>query len=185
VLDTKGIFFEVWHRGGLGSKLRSWRAPQFVPKEKGLQIMLRAKGGPGGSLLAHWVSRPRLEAEWLRMQERFPGVRWELNECAPDETSTLQGEIVESPTLDLFAYERPSSRIGELLRMRDILPLASRYQGLMAKQLLKRHLWPASYDDLMELLDLFPEHVVEFSAYSRACGWAKQRNTLIWECRRY
>jgi hypothetical protein len=57
--------------------------------------------------------------------------------------------------------------------------------GVVARHLLKDHLWPSDYDDVQELLDLYPGHVVELTAFSRAVGVVPGRNTAIWEVRNY
>lgn len=49
-----------------------------------------------------------------------------------------------------------------------------------------RHLMaPDSYDDLMLLLDAYPDHVVELSILDRCCGTVKGRNAIVWEVRAY
>ena len=56
--------------------------------------------------------------------------------------------------------------------------------GLMALGLLKCYLDDPSYDNMMNLLDEYPDHVVEFTAFSRGMGvlgWA----SCVWEVRRY
>jgi hypothetical protein len=57
--------------------------------------------------------------------------------------------------------------------------------GLVATHLLRKYLWPSDYEDLMLLLDRYPDHVVELSACSRAVGVVPRRNTVIWEVRKY
>lgn len=57
--------------------------------------------------------------------------------------------------------------------------------GITARQLLRRHLWSADLDCLDELLELYPDHVVELSAFSRAVGVQPCRNTVTWEVRAY
>lgn len=57
--------------------------------------------------------------------------------------------------------------------------------GLQAKNLLKGHMDAASYNDVMELLDLYPGHVIEFSVCDRQVGMVPGRNTVIWEVRDY
>lgn len=109
-----------------------------------------------------------------------------FNECAPDQWASLQGEVVRLSTgLCLFAAIRKTEDFGKLLRMRDVLPYAKHYHRLQAKQVLQQHCSPTSYDDLSELLDLFPDHVIEFTAYARQLEGYKLRNVIIWEVRLY
>ena len=44
---------------------------------------------------------------------------------------------------------------------------------------------PSSYDDLMTLLEVYPDAVIEFTAYDREIGNVPGRNTIIWEVRNY
>lgn len=69
--------------------------------------------------------------------------------------------------------------------MREAMKHAKRATGLRAQMILKELLWPSSYDDLMDLIDLFPEHVIEFGAHTRAVGVLPHRNTVVWEVRAY
>jgi hypothetical protein len=57
--------------------------------------------------------------------------------------------------------------------------------GLQASMLLKAYCWPSDLENLMMLVEEYPGHVVEFSACDRAVGVIPNRNTVIWECRRY
>lgn len=57
--------------------------------------------------------------------------------------------------------------------------------GLEAKLLLKNSLWPQSYSELMTLFELFPDSVIEFTAYSQYFGLLPNRNTIFWEVRNY
>jgi hypothetical protein len=50
---------------------------------------------------------------------------------------------------------------------------------------LKQHLSPASYGDLQELLERFPDSVIEFATYSCEVGCIAWRNTVFWDIRNY
>lgn len=56
-------------------------------------------------------------------------------------------------------------------------------RGLVAKGILDALLWPGDREDLRELLESYPDHVIEFSALDRAVGTFPNRNTVIWEVR--
>lgn len=57
--------------------------------------------------------------------------------------------------------------------------------GVAAYNLLRRHLNPNAYDDVTELLELYPDHVVEVSATPDCIGLLPHRNYVTWEVRRY
>jgi hypothetical protein len=59
------------------------------------------------------------------------------------------------------------------------------WEGSAADVLLRWVLNPSSYADLMTLLDLYPEHVVEFTALDVEFGTHPGHNAIVWEVRRY
>jgi len=69
--------------------------------------------------------------------------------------------------------------------MRDAMKCSSEAFNLEARMLLRLHLSPPSLDDIDGLLDMFSEHVVEFSAYECFLGDIPGRNAVIWEVREY
>lgn len=178
MIRRKSEYVALWHRGLLGNKLRSWDTILEIPK--GFQkVMIRQKSRNGGGM-----AREALVRDLPRLTCKSPG-NYFFNELAPDATAVLQGEVIETPILELFGHIRGPQEIGEVLRMRDILPRAERYKGLKALQILQGHLSPASMDDVRELLDLYPGHAIELSAYPRNLGLYQGRNTIIWEVRAY
>jgi len=58
-------------------------------------------------------------------------------------------------------------------------------QGLKAQILLKTHMSELSYEDLIALMELFPNSAIEFSCYRIPVGIISGRNTVIWEVRNY
>lgn len=59
------------------------------------------------------------------------------------------------------------------------------WRGSSALHLLRTVLNPNSFDDLMVLLDEYPDHVVELSALNVCFGTVPGRNAVVWEVRRY
>lgn len=57
--------------------------------------------------------------------------------------------------------------------------------GLTAKLLLQKVMDPMSYEWLEYLLEAYPDHVVEFSSFGVNWGTIPNRNTVIWEVRKY
>ena len=76
-----------------------------------------------------------------------------------------------------FAWETggiPTSVAGDVL---DLTAVALSYDPAFGVD-------PSSLDDIIGLVDDYPEHVVEFSTFSVNVGLL-QRPTVIWEVRRY
>jgi hypothetical protein len=59
------------------------------------------------------------------------------------------------------------------------------WEGSAASVLLRSVLNENSHDDLMTLVDLYPDHVVELSALNVCFGTVPGRNAVIWEVRKY
>lgn len=107
----------------------------------------------------------------------WPG-EWVIQAMQPDAELLLQGEVTREP--DLYLY---GSTVKKPMRLALAEGGFSVY-GLRAKSYLETYLDPPSYDNLMELLARWPDHIVEFSAYACPVGVLKQ-NTVIWEVRKY
>jgi hypothetical protein len=102
-----------------------------------------------------------------------------INESAPDHRLLLQGELMHSGK-GLYltgSYEKTD--------MRSAMKKAWNAGGLRVNSILKHLASPVSYDMLMELLDRYPGHVVEFGIYDCFLGWGRGHNTVIWEVRNY
>lgn len=74
-------------------------------------------------------------------------------------------------------------KVGNMV-MRQAMNNPERAIGLKAKIILEYYTDPASYDTIMELLDMYPDHVIEFSVFDKAIG-IFNRPTIIWEVRKY
>jgi hypothetical protein len=184
-LDNKRAFYRLWHAGAFGNKIRAWSRPEEVPQDFTGRIMLRAMNSPGGSALNREL--PAREAVRVWKEDRAAGrlPEWQGNETAPDDRAMLQGEILrDHEGLQVFATPRKAEDVGKLLRMRDVMPFARQYTGLAAVLLLRRYLDPASLETVEELLNEWPDHVIEFTAFDGPLG-THNRNTIIWEVRAY
>ncbi len=60
-----------------------------------------------------------------------------------------------------------------------------RWEGTAARLVLAKHLNVNSRDDLADVLDQYPDHVVELSALDRPLGLFPHRNGIVWEVRLY
>lgn len=131
--------------------------------------------------IAKWLEQSSKE-DWFVSQMVPPGV---------ENTITIQGEIFRTP--DQRTGYVPSEGPCGLQLFYSHLPLPQRQAlqkdgrtayGIMADILLRRYLDPGDREWLLELLDEYPGHVVEFSSYGRRWG-TEMKRTVIWECRLY
>lgn len=60
-----------------------------------------------------------------------------------------------------------------------------RWEGSAATSLLRCILNDNSHDDLMVLLEEYPDHVIELSALDVCFGTCPDRNAVVWEVRKY
>ena len=108
---------------------------------------------------------------------RFEAVAY--NEAAPDHALLIQDEVMLSTEYISLFYSQ------EKTTMRKALQRGQHTGGLRALCLLRQHLFPSSWEDIQELLERFPDSVIEFSAFEYAVGFLRNRNTVIWEVRNY
>jgi hypothetical protein len=98
----------------------------------------------------------------------------------PTEKTVLQGEVQQSIAhLDLY-YSTVAKPMRDALKKE-----AHQASGVAALVLLKGSLNARSYEWLMYLLEAYPDHVVEFSAFSVEWGTVPGYNTCYWEVRKY
>jgi len=181
-ITTKDQCYALLHRKALGNTLRMWPSWEAF-HESGYSgptgIRYRGKKGGSGPCVAQIPADMVGNVVCMLVKGGFDIDRMEFTQFPPDEYRTIQGELTENPCLYLHYSFFPAP-------MRLALAEDGRHAtGLAAKMLLQRHLSPASMDDMRELLDLYPGHVVEFTAFSRNVGWARGRNAIVWEVRAY
>ncbi|MFA5376278.1 MAG: hypothetical protein WC455_11090 [Dehalococcoidia bacterium] len=105
-----------------------------------------------------------------------------ISAMAPHYLNVLQGEVMEG----VWGWEFYGARgclgrpMREALRMR---PMSRR--GLEAKLLIQWSMNDLSYQWLEYLLEAYPGHVVEFSAFSTCWGTVPGHNSVVWEVRKY
>lgn len=150
--------------------------------------------GPPGSHCGHWckydVPRSEVAAEVAAMvADGAEEGRIVFNEGAPDDAIVIQGELWNglneaSRGPMSGAYWMRYSRVKE--KMRIALGRSVRFsEGLQSLMLLRSAMTPSSWADFELVMDRWPEHVIEFSVFSRCLGDVPGRNALVWEVRQY
>jgi hypothetical protein len=183
-ITNKPDMYARWNKNLLGNKLRSWPdlASYLADGAPGIVNLRCQKIGPGRVPFVAGLTGATIEQGYETM--RREGIRPEqvtIMEIPPDDRLTLQGEVyIGTGGLTLFAHEN-----GPNVRMREAILLATQYEGLVARLLLEKHLWPSSLADLYVLLEMYDGAVVEFSSYEIPVGYVQGHNTLVWEVRNY
>ena len=171
--------FALYQKHAFGNCLRKWQYPHdLVNSGYTGTVVLRYLDGPGGRCHYHL---PIITALMLWELETKMGHKVFFEESMDDTAITIQGELIEGETSSGIWMQYSHKKTNMRAAMRD--PLVA--EGLRARLLLKHFLTPASYDDLQEVLDAWPYHVVEFTACDKQIGWTRGRNCVIWETRLY
>ena len=96
-----------------------------------------------------------------------------------DQWLVWRGEVYDSPAglVTIGTFGRKD------LKWRQAMAAAQERCGVAARALLREVLNGNSFDDLMELVDHYPGHVVELTALERCYGTCPGRNAVVWEVR--
>lgn len=190
MISTKEEMFALQARGLLGNNLRTWRsAIRLLESDFSGKVGIRHTK-TSGDKMASLDNVPVSEIMSVIVQHQLNPHDILIQEGAPDERLIFQGEVYRSPQ---GLTVRWSTYKGKMRVALEKMSLHS--YGVFAERLLKINMTPASYDDLMELLDNHDNGdiwngagnntVVEFSVYQMPLGWSRGRNTIIWEIRNY
>lgn len=178
-VPDKKTMYSLYERGLFGNGLKNYNTLQeCIDNADGLVgVRCRQIGGPCVAMKTP-----------VELQEAMRGLfarGWREPDFiygqSPDHHhQVIQGEVMRSENHYDFTYTTVKAA------MRPALAQETKHaQGITAIALLKHHLWPASYEDLIELLDTYDGAVVEFTAFDREIGTCPNRNAVIWEVRHY
>lgn len=185
IVETKRQAFALYHGGRFGNKLRTWDTVRdFVYSNYCGLVTMRYKGTITGKAWYAYNVKSSAVAdkakEWIA-QGADP-MLIVLNESAPDDRLIVQGELIHTPRGYCFI------RRFDKVKMRVAMTMSNakdEVTGLRALAELRRVCTGSSFDDLMELSELYPDSVIEFSVYAMCLGSCRGRNVIVWEVRNY
>lgn len=132
----------------------------------------------GGPWKYHILSS-EVVSECISNEYKCPMKEIWVTSMPKDVKHTINGELQRAECgLELHYSIQPTV-------MREALKIPIDVKGLTAKYVLEHYCNPKSYDMLMELLDLYPDHVIEFTVFNKDVGVMPGHNTIVWEVRRY
>jgi hypothetical protein len=174
---SKRNFVERFQRNEFGNRGPVWDTlAEFL--KSGYKGLIHIRCREAGGATYYDIPDKQVERVWSRVVDE--PTRWYLAAMAPTPKTLFQGEVTvgtDGVCLLFTTVAKP---------MRDALAdSCKQVQGIIAVSLLRYYLCPSSYDWLVELLDNYPGHVVEFSTYSTHWGTIPNRNTIFWEVRKY
>lgn len=129
-----------------------------------------------------WYDVPgdRLADTWTMACNLVDHSNLYISAMAPTHLTLLQGEVYRSPQGLALYYSTLKLPMRKALEKRS-----EQVYGLDSLLLLKKELNYKSYEWLEYLLEAYPDHVVEFSAYDKNWGTLRGYNTVFWEVRNY
>lgn len=177
---TKQEYYRRWLRGELGNYWPSYgsvdEALRAGRQGKGV-LAVRAKV-PGFNTRFDLGEREARQVEAELRARRIPA---SVSYMTKDDKAHLQGEVRRVPGgLELYYSTARGQNIKAALR-----ESGQHAYGLEARSILQWGLDAGSYEDVIDLLDRYPDAVIEFSAYEIHQGAMPHRNTIIWEVREY
>lgn len=176
-IKNKTQMYEMLRQGKLGNTLRTWVSEEdYLASGFRGRTSLRCR--QPGVTFRHGLTHEEALREGRLCFEGCAPEDFIYCEAAPDWECVFQGEVQRGLYgVDLFwSTDKSNHRVA----MRG----ARQTHGVAAITLLQHYLDPQDFDDLMALLDLYEDHVIEFSVFRNPLG-CFNRTCVIWECRFY
>ncbi|MGE0406589.1 MAG: hypothetical protein AB7O65_09830 [Candidatus Korobacteraceae bacterium] len=185
IVETKRQAYALYHGGKFGNKLRTWDSVRdFAYSGHAGPVTMRYKGTvTGKAWYAYNVPASEVAARakvWIA--EGADPMLIVVNESAPDESLVVQGELIHTHRGYCFIKR------FDKVKMRVAMTASGQPDevvGIVALTLLRHVCTGSSFEDLMELCELYPDSVIEFSVYDHCLGSCRGRNMLVWEVRNY
>lgn len=177
VIRTKRQMYRLLKQGRLGNTVRHYPNLQSLIDDKTVEFVGCRCLQVNQPWMLYCCRKEKL-LEGLR-ERKYTGEGLEFYESPPDTYRRIQGELLRGPGGLHFRYTFVPGPMRLALRQEE-----RNTSGLAAQHLLQGYTEPACYDWLMELLDTYPDHVVEFTSYTIPVGTLLQP-WLIWEVRYY
>lgn len=98
-------------------------------------------------------------------------------------TVTMQGEVRYDAGEWSLLYSTTNAPMRDALAQRS-----EEVHGWRARELVRAYMDPSSFEDLMVIQDLWPDHVVEFTCFNKPVGLLADRfcrQVIFWEVRYY
>lgn len=177
-IDSKSKFVRLYQLGEFGNHSPTWDTPMEFAEANYRQGLVHLRNRTAGRETFYNLDPLVALCQWAGMDNPL---QFYCSAMAPHEHNLLQGEVWDGPWgLNLHGtYE-----IGP--PMRDALSVSPfDCTGLEAKLSLRRVMNDKSWEWFQYLLEAYPEHVIEFSAFNCCWGTRPAENVVWWEVRKY
>lgn len=176
-IKSKSQMYEMLRQGKLCNTLRTW-ATEEEYLASGFQGRSSLRCIKPGVTFRHGMTHEETLVQGRLCFEGCTPGDFIYCESAPDWECTFQAEVQRGLYgLEVYWSLRQSNH-------RIAMQSVEEARGVAALALLRHYLDPQDYDDLMGLLDLYEDHVIEFSVFRVPLGQLSRR-MIIWECRFY
>lgn len=174
-ITTKGEMYRLLYGGRFGNYPQAWRSLDEI-RASGYSghVSIRSVQTSNPVKLYH-VPAEQLAGKVAALPQSHREAGLVFSESPDDSKRTIQGEW-DGFNLTYSFAQAPMRLAFE----RQMLHA----DGPRARWLLKRYLDVSDYEWLDDLLHDFPNHVVEFSAFSCRVG-THRRRMIVWEVRHY
>lgn len=182
-ITDKDTMYSLLRSGRLGNTLHSDRTLAGLRAKCSGLVGLRYSGTTSGK---RWFQLGlRTDAEVNACVDRWvaEGAQRELvvfSQQAPD--CTFNAELTGTAARPYVRYHA-DPRMACRDAMLDYG--AADLRGVLALAFLRRALTAPSFEDVLDLLDAWPDHVIELTTFNQCVGWARGRNHVVWEVRHY
>jgi len=178
---TKSDFVCRYALGEFGNASPTWNTfEEWTGRKVGSGTLYHIRNRVKGGATWYNVRSCDLKNVWEFASKKCGQCNLYISAMAPTKKTILQGEVQEGVWGLELTYTRVKKPMRDALREQSIST-----RGLEASLLLGVAMNDLSGDWLMYLLEMYPEHVVEFSVYSVCWGTVPGHNTVFWEVRKY
>lgn len=185
IIDTKTKMYKLLRAGKLGNIFRVFSSVEEVKKSGLKKVAVRyADRSATGKYFFEVTSVENIDKTVESLVRRGANREYLLfneGDFGIMDKMTIQGEVGEVGGNFELAYSQIPGITNREARIRGYI----RAVGLKARLMLKYYMWWDDYEWILNLLDKYPEHIIEFTTYSVPVGGIPNRNTVIWEVRHY
>jgi len=182
IINTKTKMYKALQKGLFGNTGKYYKNINFIPKNEIVTLRYKDRNKLSGkNFLAYDITKNMIKPtinKWVNQGAKEENIF--INQSQNDNNIIVQGEL----TINEYGYYFYHSFLKEKIRI-ALKKDGKVIHGLQVSLLLKRIMDINSYNDTIELLETYPNHIIELSIYNHYTGTIPNRNTIIWEVRAY
>lgn len=181
---SKRQFNELWFEGRLGNRGGIWNSVEdFEGSGFRGTAAISYNGRNGGGPFIKGIPAPNVRQEIDKLEQlgwRRQSLRILEQFNKGEYIYRMNGELTRTEEGLALYYSLDNALMRDALRQsgRQVFRLTADY-------VLRHHLDPQDYEDLMELHELYPDHAIEFSVLDKCVGFLPHRRMIVWEVRYY